>query len=94
MSFVLNEYVHRVLRSILSRKWPGRLGIFSTKAPRCSGFSGFLSESLVIFGYMASGTERFDNNYTFFYRQLDFPSEPVAFKKILENELKSCLAVA
>ena len=33
--------------------------------------------------------------YTFcFYRQLDFPSEPGVANEILENEPKSCLAVA
>ena len=35
-----------------------------------------------------------DFNYTFFYRQLDFPSEPRFANEILENEPKSCLAVA
>ena len=30
----------------------------------------------------------------FFYRQLDFPSEPEVANEILENEAKSCLAVA
>ena len=29
-----------------------------------------------------------------FYRQLDFPSEPGVANEILENEAKSCLAVA
>ena len=32
--------------------------------------------------------------YTFFYRQLDFPSEPGIANEILENEPKSSLAVA
>ena len=32
--------------------------------------------------------------YTFFYRQLNFPSEPGVTNEILENEAKSCLAVA
>ena len=32
--------------------------------------------------------------YTFFYRQLDFSSEPGGANKILENEPKSCLTVA
>ena len=32
--------------------------------------------------------------YTFFYRQLDFPSETGVANEILENEAKSCLAVA
>ena len=35
-----------------------------------------------------------DFDYTFFYRQLDFPSEPGVANEILENEPKSCLAVA
>ena len=30
----------------------------------------------------------------FFYRQLNFPSEPGVASEILENEAKSCLAVA
>ena len=29
-----------------------------------------------------------------FYRQLDFPSEPGVANEIMENEAKSCLAVA
>ena len=33
-------------------------------------------------------------DYTFFYKQLDFPSEPGVANEILENEAKSCLAVA
>ena len=32
--------------------------------------------------------------YTFFYRQLDFSSQPRVANEILENELKSCLTVA
>ena len=32
--------------------------------------------------------------YTFFYKQLDFPSEPGVAAEILENEPKSCLTVA
>ena len=36
----------------------------------------------------------FDLEYTFFYRQLNFPSEPGVSNEILENEAKSCLAVA
>ena len=32
------------------------------------------------------------SGYTFFYRQLDFPSEPGVANEILENEAKSCLA--
>ena len=32
--------------------------------------------------------------YTFFYRQLDFSSEPGAANEILEDEPKSCLTVA
>ena len=32
--------------------------------------------------------------YTFFYRQLDFPSEPEVANEILENEPKGCLTVA
>ena len=31
--------------------------------------------------------------YTFFYRQLDFSSEPGVANEILENEPKSCLTV-
>ena len=30
----------------------------------------------------------------FFYRQLDFPSEPGVANEILENEPKSCLTIA
>ena len=30
----------------------------------------------------------------FFYRQLDFPSEPGVANEILENESENCLAVA
>ena len=33
-------------------------------------------------------------NTHFFYRQLDFPSEPGVANEILENEANSCLAVA
>ena len=33
-------------------------------------------------------------NKQFFYRQLDFPSKPEFANEILENEAKSCLAVA
>ena len=32
--------------------------------------------------------------YTFFYRKLDFSSEPGVANEILENEPKSCLTVA
>ena len=32
--------------------------------------------------------------HIFFYRQLNFPSEPGVANEILENEAKSCLAVA
>ena len=32
-------------------------------------------------------------NYTLFYRQLDFSSEPGIAKEILENEPKSCLVL-
>ena len=32
--------------------------------------------------------------YTFFYRQIDFSSEPGVANEILENEPKSCLTVA
>ena len=34
------------------------------------------------------------DRYTFFNRQLDLSSEPGVANEILENELKSCLAVA
>ena len=37
---------------------------------------------------------RYFSEYTFFYRQLDFQSEPGVANKISENEPKSCLAVA
>ena len=37
----------------------------------------------------------FDLRFThFFYKQLNFPSEPGVANEILENEAKSCLAVA
>ena len=35
-----------------------------------------------------------DNGMGYFYRQLDFPSEPGVANEILENEPKSCLTVA
>ena len=31
--------------------------------------------------------------YIFFYRKLDFPSEPGVANEILENEAKSCLVL-
>ena len=37
---------------------------------------------------------RFRRQYTFFYRQLNFASEPGVANEILENEPKSCLTVA
>ena len=39
-------------------------------------------------------SNKFLKVHIFFYRQLDFPSEPGYANEILENEPESCLAVA
>ena len=41
---------------------------------------------------MCAGNAAYEG-YTFFYRQLDFPSEPGVANEILENEPKSCLTL-
>ena len=55
MVFGQNGCVHRVLRSILSQKRPGRPSRrrfdFVETSPRSLGFSIFFSNFLVIFGY-------------------------------------------
>ena len=40
-----------------------------------------------------SNADLIDAKYTYFYRQLDFPSEPGVASEILENEPKSCLVL-
>ena len=54
-----------------------------------------LTSAFIIFTMQSGfGLVEAGMNYTFFYRQLYFSSEPEVANEILENEPKSCLTVA
>ena len=49
---------------------------------------------LFLFIFSQNASHLTQLSYIFFYRQLDFSSEPGVANEILENEPKSCLTVA